>query len=178
MGLSPRIPSGNRNGSDLASRWEPPASVGELDFSPAENAPHIRMALAPGFFHPAAKMQTRAISIPNHRSALSSTSSIYATLSPKAYTPCYPNRKISNEPPRKDAPPRRLRHAPRRSHCQRARSKPTPSPDQRPRQCAGTIYVGGQTANPFTAKRTTKATTILPDGTKKLTELVEFCRSR
>ncbi|MGB9244159.1 MAG: hypothetical protein WCC03_12465 [Candidatus Acidiferrales bacterium] len=51
---------------------------------------------------------------------------------------------------------------------------PTPSPDQRPRQCAGTIDVGGQTANPFTAKRTTKATTILPDGTKKLTELVQF----
>jgi hypothetical protein len=43
---------------------------------------------------------------------------------------------------------------------------PTPAPDQRPRHCGGTIYIGGQTANPFTAKRTTKATTILPDGTE------------
>jgi hypothetical protein len=51
---------------------------------------------------------------------------------------------------------------------------PTPSPDQRPRHCGGTIYIGGQTANPFTAKRTTKATTILPDGTRQLTERVEF----
>jgi len=51
---------------------------------------------------------------------------------------------------------------------------PTPSPDQHPRHCGGTIYIGGQTANPFTAKRTTKATTILPDGTRKLTEWVEF----
>ena len=51
---------------------------------------------------------------------------------------------------------------------------PTPAPDQRPRQCAGINYVGGQTANPFTAKHTTKATTILPDGTKQLTELVEL----
>jgi len=50
----------------------------------------------------------------------------------------------------------------------------TSSPDQRPRHCGGTIYIGGQTANPFTAKRTTKATTILPDGTRKLTERVEF----
>jgi hypothetical protein len=53
-------------------------------------------------------------------------------------------------------------------------SSPTAVPDQRPQQCAGNIYVGGQTANPFTAKRTTQATTILPDGTKKLTELVQF----
>jgi len=52
--------------------------------------------------------------------------------------------------------------------------RPTPAPDQRPRHCGGTIYIGGQTANPFTAKRTTKATTILPDGTRKLTEWVEF----
>ena len=51
---------------------------------------------------------------------------------------------------------------------------PTPAPDQRPRQCAGINYVGGQAANPFTAKHTTKATTILPDGTKQLTELVEL----
>ena len=51
---------------------------------------------------------------------------------------------------------------------------PTPAPDQHPRQCGGNIYIGGQTANPFTAKRTTKATTILPDGTRKLTEWVEF----
>jgi hypothetical protein len=51
---------------------------------------------------------------------------------------------------------------------------PTPSPDQRPRHCGGTIYIGGQTANPFTAKRTTKATTILADGTRQLTERVEF----
>jgi len=51
---------------------------------------------------------------------------------------------------------------------------PTPSPDQRPRHCGGTIYIGGQTAKPLTAKRTTKATTILPDGTRKLTEWVEF----
>ncbi len=50
---------------------------------------------------------------------------------------------------------------------------PTPSPDQRPREC-GLGYVGGQTANPFTAKHTMKATTILPDGTRKLTEMVEF----
>jgi hypothetical protein len=53
---------------------------------------------------------------------------------------------------------------------------PTPAPDQHPRHCGGTIYIGGQTANPFTAKRTTKATTILPDGTRKLTEWVEFIR--
>jgi hypothetical protein len=53
-------------------------------------------------------------------------------------------------------------------------SSPTPAPDQRPRQCGGNIYIGGQTANPFTAKRITKATTILPDGTKQLTELVEL----
>jgi hypothetical protein len=53
-------------------------------------------------------------------------------------------------------------------------SSPTPAPDQRPRQCGGTIYIGGQTANPFTAKRTTKATTILADGTRQLTERVEF----
>jgi hypothetical protein len=51
---------------------------------------------------------------------------------------------------------------------------PTPAPDQHPRQCGGNTYIGGQTANPFTAKRTTKATTILPDGTKQLTELVEL----
>jgi hypothetical protein len=51
---------------------------------------------------------------------------------------------------------------------------PTPSPDQRPQHCGGTIYIGGQTANPLTAKRTTKATTILPDGTRQLTERVEF----
>ena len=49
-----------------------------------------------------------------------------------------------------------------------------PPPDQRPRQCGGNIYIGGQTANPFTAKRTTKATTILADGTRQLTERVEF----
>ncbi len=51
---------------------------------------------------------------------------------------------------------------------------PTPSPDQHLRHCGGTIYIGGQTANPFTAKRTTKATTILADGTRQLTERVEF----
>jgi hypothetical protein len=50
---------------------------------------------------------------------------------------------------------------------------PTPSPVQHPRHC-GTIYIGGPTANPFTAKRTTKATTILADGTRQLTERVEF----
>src|ERR1700721_920808 len=53
-------------------------------------------------------------------------------------------------------------------------SRPPPAPDQRPRQCGGNIYIRGQTANPFTAKRTTKAPTIFPDGTKQLTELVEF----
>jgi len=52
-------------------------------------------------------------------------------------------------------------------------SSPPPPPDQHPREC-GLNYVGGQTANPFTAKHTTKATTILPDGTRKLTEMVEF----
>src|ERR1700687_3735519 len=51
---------------------------------------------------------------------------------------------------------------------------PTPLPAQHPRHCGGTIYIGGQTAKPLTAKRTTKATTILPDGTRKLTEWVEF----
>jgi hypothetical protein len=51
---------------------------------------------------------------------------------------------------------------------------PTSSPNQHQQQCAGNIYVGGQPANPFSAKRTTKATTILPDGTKQLTERVEY----
>lgn len=51
---------------------------------------------------------------------------------------------------------------------------PTPVPEQRPHRCGGINYVAALPANPFTAKHTTTATTILPDGTKQLTELVEF----
>lgn len=52
---------------------------------------------------------------------------------------------------------------------------PTPSPDQRPRPCGVMInYAGTQTANPFTAKHTTRSTAVLADGTKQLTEFVEF----
>ena len=52
---------------------------------------------------------------------------------------------------------------------------PTPSPDQRPRPSGVMInYAGTQTANPFTAKHTTRSTAVLADGTKQLTEFVEF----
>jgi hypothetical protein len=50
----------------------------------------------------------------------------------------------------------------------------TPAPDQRSRLCGAINYAGTQTANPFTATHTTKSTTTLPDGTKQLTEFVEF----
>jgi hypothetical protein len=50
---------------------------------------------------------------------------------------------------------------------------PAPPPDQRSRQCGGINYVGGATANPFSAKRVTKSTTTLPDGTHKSIERVE-----
>src|ERR1700733_12401930 len=52
--------------------------------------------------------------------------------------------------------------------------RPTTAPDQRPHRCGGINYVAALPANPFTAKHIAIATTILPDGTKKLTELVEF----
>jgi hypothetical protein len=51
---------------------------------------------------------------------------------------------------------------------------PTPAPEQRPPRCGIINYVGTQTSNPFTAKHTMKATTILPDGSQKLLEMVEF----
>jgi hypothetical protein len=57
------------------------------------------------------------------------------------------------------------------SHAQNP--NPAPPPDQRSRQCAETSGVGGQTANPFTAKRVTKGTSSYPDGTQKPHEWIE-----
>jgi hypothetical protein len=51
---------------------------------------------------------------------------------------------------------------------------PTPAAEQRPHRCGGINYVAASPANPFSATHTTKATTTLPDGTKQLTEFVEF----
>jgi len=51
---------------------------------------------------------------------------------------------------------------------------PAPPADQRSRQCGGMNYVGGATANPFSAKHVTKSTAVLPDGTRKPTEFVEL----
>ena len=50
----------------------------------------------------------------------------------------------------------------------------TPAAEQRPHRCGGINYVAALPANPFSATRTTKATTTLPDGTKQLTKFVEF----
>jgi hypothetical protein len=83
---------------------------------------------------------------------------IYTAHNPKAYSSDCQNRRRENDEPRKNA----------------QNPTPTPPPDQRPRQCHGMNCVGGQIANPFTAKHVTKATTILPNGTRKVTEMVEF----
>ena len=57
------------------------------------------------------------------------------------------------------------------SHAQNPNT--APAADQHSRQCGGVNYVGGQIANPFTAKHITKSTTTLPDGTQKLHEMME-----
>jgi hypothetical protein len=51
---------------------------------------------------------------------------------------------------------------------------PAPPADQRSRHCGGMNYVGGQTANPFTARHVTKSKAISPDGTQKPYEMVEL----
>jgi hypothetical protein len=51
---------------------------------------------------------------------------------------------------------------------------PAPAPDPNRRLCNAINYVGGQAANPFTARRVTKGTTISPEGIQKPFERVEL----